>query len=1808
MDDTAVQEAPASNLPPPWEDVADHFQKAFPDVPAEEIRPQYEHARQMRLARAAATVVPEDTGGFMRRKMLSGYSTIKGVTDAVSYGRAKQRYEAGPEATKPEDYQTIAEHEQLQGEDQAATETFGGKLKYAAAGFPAMVGEFAAGGALLKAGASALPSAAAPWLSKAAAQEAGVAIPKLLSSSVGKATAQGLTRTAAQTAVVPSMYAERWTNNNIEQGRDPLDVRGFPAAFGLGMIQTALLGTIGEQAGKLIPGAGVAPTVARLGAAGGAGVFESAAADFASGRAEDVVRAVAPKWVSLKSHYGTIGDMIDGKFGEAGKNAGVTFLTFMAFAGIHEPARQQHVADTFQALQAASAKKGLSAQGGARAAVEVGDMLANALHENPALTRQQALDLVGEMPDKDSPAAHYAAALAMTIPEAGAPPVQHQPIYGNQQGQEAAGGPVGEFPNRQEPAAPGKPPEAPPVAPEPQAVPTPTQAPQPAPAAKPEPPQTALDAIPVEQLRDIAKGLGYGKGIGVLKREKLLKKLVADQGEATVQALAEAAQKPPEAAPPVKEVPPAEPTVSPASERARKAYEQLIRSGMSEKAARNATRLGFPTEAASYAEPTAPPGHKPPLSAEEAKKTPAQVAAETKAFLSEHGLEEAEGEDLPIHPDLEADINAAGMTVNRANILKTQLGKMSLRKVGKKLGVSQETVRTRATEAIEALRKLNPAKYGDLETAADLIALNKAIHMEELVNRQGGAIERIVGQGSTETSKLSDQAASQLHRHLESEQEHLLEQLDNMEEERARQSLADRGISAPTEEQVRQERRTLTNAARQGAGQPGEVAGPQRGGQQPPAVRPAPRPDVQEGNAPGGPAAAVKTPEGATTPHPEVGAAPGGREAAGDKLIPPAILDKLKEFAEQGRALEYGDVIEVLKEHFDPEQIKELKKAVGEIPKGTKDPGRKWEGRGVNQQMRGGNRKNAARQYVEEQLSGKTGELDAQQALEESHAALVKYGFSESDLAQFEREAENLPPDQKWSHSLENLVSGFETGTDPNNPTIGNEQQMMREHLKKVIAAREGGDTSFDPAEFGETGKTIMDKIKELGTNQDGSLNLDRMKELWDETRKNVRWIGDGLAKMAGRIGPALTRASRTAGEAMARYIAAPGYAREAIPDYIDRVMPKDITEAERREYGAAMIETLRLRKMKQVFLQNANDAGNAAYDARQRAAAADARGDKDEAARQRKGAAELAKIATDNIRDRLGVTTLVGKAGYPHADEAALQKTLSDPKYIAVREAYKKEFVPKMNDNFRRAEGLDENDPINAPTQTEGYPINLMALQEGPPEPDQGVRPTRRGDLRNPKLAKYAFARMAKGNAEHYETDLAKIMENTLARGEKTAAKADFTRAMVNSGKAWFGKPYEKAEGMKEIPGVNPPKGTQPADPGQTSLYVPEAVYPEVRHVYQVDEPMTFGSGFNKSMTWGALASTVEAAYHSKNLLTMWTRPGMHPIDFLKNATALMRGDPEAQKQLTELARIGALKEAGGAGQGILWGGKTDPTAWMGKTLEFLQKTMRLTADDAFDRLVKRGVKDTDTNRRDFINQLGQYNRAGQAKIVQLFRDTGFGTFATAGTNYYMQGLRAITMAPGVEAGSYKQAVALRAEVLGRIAAVLGTSLLANYFMWKRVDGDESTPAGAIKVGEKDGKSISMDLVNFTGLTRGLRQTGLLALLEGARQGQPAGTIADRATQNAYHAVMHPFEGPGVSMLHTMATGENTIGMKVADKAQRGESQAVNNFQAALWNFNPVVAVGSHHDRAQKDAEKEVLPSWNKLLGPFGLKEHKRK
>ncbi len=669
------------------------------------------------------------------------------------------------------------------------------------------------------------------------------------------------------------------------------------------------------------------------------------------------------------------------------------------------------------------------------------------------------------------------------------------------------------------------------------------------------------------------------------------------------------------------------------------------------------------------------------------------------------------------------------------------------------------------------------------------------------------------------------------------------------------------------------------------------------------------------------------------------------------------------------------------------------------------------------------------------------------------------------------------------------------------------------------------------------------------------------------------------------------------------------------------------------------VVTEMRLRYLRESYFNLARQKANEAIAAR-------AAGDLEKSRELHKEADAAAHVGR-------GVTSIIGLPDKALKTFQDYQQALQSPMMQEIRQGWVRDMVngpDGMEQRYKRAQGMDPNDPIVSMTQIPGFPVNLIA-KERTPEPSppaSGIQA--QGKLTNTEIRKYPWSNQAKGNAENYETDLGKMIEQSIFMAERAATQAEMFRTMEKNGVGEWGMRGQRDLGY-EIPNVNPPKGTQektqagPAQPGQPqpsgdlgprerSFYVKDAeVEKEVRKVLAVDRPEDFAAVKKVAdyLTRATLASGIEMASHGVSLFSMLKQPAANPFKMMVYGAKILRGelpdwlggktDPAIRDRIVELARINAMKTSPGlestGNEGALWGGKTDPTWYMGKLLDVWQRSTRLMLEDAWGSLVKQGRRvDTETGRRDFINQAGNYNLATQTALVRILRQTGLGPFAVATNNFPVQGMRSWTGYTPGEAPSWKAEFSVRAEKVLR-SVVLPLAAAAAYSYLKQ--GQLLPPnqkIGEIKVGEKeDGTPIVYDLLQFTGARRGAQWLPIEATAEGLRQGKSFGEIEDRYLgHNLGPKIAQLGEGPLARFGFTAFTGRDLgTGRQLSEKLKEwekaaGKSQTNRDIWAALMNANPGVATLSGADKPKEQPKGTFMERLMKrspgLLGPLAPKE----
>lgn len=327
----------ATPQPPAWDAVAENFRRAFPTLDQDEVQRLYENARSLRIARERHREwTPPPVHTAIQAFPLAGNEHNRRI--ATEIGRASRRISEG--RAQEGDYDILAQHERTQV--LAGNQSVGEAALDLGLGVVRMLGEALLGARALGAVAEGVPYLGAPLRAIGLGAEVPAISPYGGMASVARVPAAFVGRTAAQTAMMPSMYVEDAIRRNTEAGRDPMDIAGFPPAFAVGMIQTAILGSIGRQVNTAFPGPGIGQTLRRIGYAGPIGLIEQQIADtlgYATG---------------LQTGYGVLGDL----FSDTGNRLGLgtpakpdawkhtvsSWLAFAAFAGLHESGQRQGAA------------------------------------------------------------------------------------------------------------------------------------------------------------------------------------------------------------------------------------------------------------------------------------------------------------------------------------------------------------------------------------------------------------------------------------------------------------------------------------------------------------------------------------------------------------------------------------------------------------------------------------------------------------------------------------------------------------------------------------------------------------------------------------------------------------------------------------------------------------------------------------------------------------------------------------------------------------------------------------------------------------------------------------------------------------------------------------------------------------------------------------------------------------------------------------------------------------------------------------------------------------------------------------------------------------------------------------------------------------------------------------------------------------------------------------------------------------------------------------------------------------------------
>lgn len=656
------------------------------------------------------------------------------------------------------------------------------------------------------------------------------------------------------------------------------------------------------------------------------------------------------------------------------------------------------------------------------------------------------------------------------------------------------------------------------------------------------------------------------------------------------------------------------------------------------------------------------------------------------------------------------------------------------------------------------------------------------------------------------------------------------------------------------------------------------------------------------------------------------------------------------------------------------------------------------------------------------------------------------------------------------------------------------------------------------------------------------------------------------ISNFAGKSLPRITKSSREAGEVGVEYASSRVHAQHLSRQLANEVL----ADVDPNKLGAVLTED-NLRSLKEGFLKE---------------------GDTRAAAR---------------------VKTIIGSQGSPFKTEAEYQAALNDPAIQAAIARHQEAVAPEMDRLFKLGADIAPNEDLPTRGQQTGARINLkfIPMDETGPVGTKVTISSPSGSTQNVLPRKTPFARKATGAAESYDIDYRQIVANSIGKQLEIANQKRFYEAMVKGGDAVMFKPGET------VPAAAPTLKGEPTvrytDRKGFTLFIRKSLNTEFRGAVNTDLPLrvplasAIAGGINKA----ALVGPADAVYHTANIFkTLSSSPGIGG-GAIREAAATMGGvpafltalervtskamavakdSPEIQEQITKLARIGALRESG------------QMTGFSGKLIHKLDTAARLAMDDGYTFLASKGLAaDTDTARREFINQVGQYNRRLQSPLTRALRDTGLAPFVTAGKAQVSLRFRRALMGSGAEATGPGAAVALRGMVLARWTGFLASIGLANYVLTKDkgggVLGRPGTPLLSIDTGKDDehGKPIT---VNVGAVSGQQLPPGGKAGVDSLRRSESKHEATDSALSDLIASFIHPFAGPAVKLGTGAAFGSSPTRptWKQAPVAAPGKSQAWENFK---YGLGETLQYGDVYD-AMKNPDASMLDKAKSIAGPF--------
>lgn len=685
-----------------------------------------------------------------------------------------------------------------------------------------------------------------------------------------------------------------------------------------------------------------------------------------------------------------------------------------------------------------------------------------------------------------------------------------------------------------------------------------------------------------------------------------------------------------------------------------------------------------------------------------------------------------------------------------------------------------------------------------------------------------------------------------------------------------------------------------------------------------------------------------------------------------------------------------------------------------------------------------------------------------------------------------------------------------------------------------------------------------------------GDIVVPGVEHFWDRLREGALDLPAGIRNAWRSFSmqslPRITDSNRLAGEAGVRYAASPMVARakgmQFAADVTEGITMPDFD----KKFGTALTED-NLRDLKRIFEEKSDEAYNRdEYIEQHRETIAeladDARdGDPEAVAAIKRARAEIRRLSKltdeDGARfqaDADAVVTTIGAENSPFRTESDYQGFMQTPEAQGALRRHIALWETEKDPLFRQANDLDPDLPLETRGVQFGARINLKNVLR-----DQGTPTTVGPAVRSPLIRATAtlkrtdpFSRAAKG-AGSYEGSYTEIMANGFGREYPVAKQHEFIRELIRSGDAVvltkeFDPEVElKGESTKGYPlKLRPWVGK--------FLHIRRSMAPEYEDATGLSAARKFGiyTKAGELATRMSVQGLAEGSTHVSNLLTQ-VFTGLGPTGnpmlnaLVKSAgradvlyalpKILINAFANRKADMLKLAEIGAAKEPYRGGVG-----------WF---ITKIDHGVRLYSAEVYKRMAEQGwVPDTETGLREYVNQVGQYNKRLQPRWIQDLRSTHIQPFATAMQTFNVQGLRTLAMSPGIRAGGAGRIVtidtptgrttiergghsalvagtALRAEKVANILGFISVVTALNMMVSGTPSGPPGTKLGAVGWIGDDKKVHQLDIGLLTGISRGARITGLQPFVEARRLGLPPGTATLAGAQGAGNTLISAGTGP---------------------------------------------------------------------------------